>query len=226
MNIYEKVLKIRDEVGTLNKDINISKDDKGRSYSAISESAIIEALKPLLTKHGVIIFPTYCISQTSIGKEEDEKGTFKSHYAKVDIQVRIQNIEDNIDYIMVASCGEGFDSGDKAIGKAFTYAYKYALLKTFCLTFSDDTDAWASKKQYTTYKTSTQKYDLASEKQLAWIKSLLDTLSLSYEAVCEDLMIKGVEAKAVEKLSVENANRVIKHLREAKENKDNADLPF
>lgn len=226
MNIYEKVLKIRNEVGTLNKDIVVSKDEKGKSYSAISESAVVEALNPLLEKYGVLVYVLLCESMTYNGKDEDEKGTFKQHYAKVDMKVQFQSIEDKEDYFTVASCGEGYDAGDKAIGKAYTYAYKYALLKTFGLLFSDDTDAWVSKRQYTKLKTTTQKPDLASEKQLAWVKSLLNELSLNYGAICEELMISGNEAKDVNKISVETANRLIKHLRQLKEDKDNEELPF
>ena len=43
------------------------------------------------------------------------------------------------------SVGMGIDDNDKAMGKAYTYAVKYALLKLFRLRFGDDPDFEASK---------------------------------------------------------------------------------
>ena len=42
----------------------------------------------------------------------------------------------------------GIDDNDKAMGKAYTYAIKYALLKLFRLRYGDDPDAKASEPLY------------------------------------------------------------------------------
>ena len=44
--------------------------------------------------------------------------------------------------------GMGIDDNDKAMGKAYTYAVKYALLKLFRLRYGDDADFEASKPLY------------------------------------------------------------------------------
>ena len=42
--------------------------------------------------------------------------------------------------------GYGIDPADKGIGKAISYSFKYALLKTFCLETGDDPDQDQSSK--------------------------------------------------------------------------------
>ena len=45
----------------------------------------------------------------------------------------------------VTTYGDGIDSGDKSVGKAMTYADKYALLKAYKIVTGDDPDQEASK---------------------------------------------------------------------------------
>ena len=46
--------------------------------------------------------------------------------------------------ITIESVGEGADSQDKASGKAMTYCYKYALLRTFAIPTGEDPDKVSS----------------------------------------------------------------------------------
>ncbi len=46
----------------------------------------------------------------------------------------------------ICSSGTGVDPQDKSVGKALTYAHKYALIETFMLEIGDDPDATHSQE--------------------------------------------------------------------------------
>ncbi|MDQ9734072.1 ERF family protein, partial [Acinetobacter baumannii] len=51
--------------------------------------------------------------------------------------VNVENPEESIEII---SYGDGIDTQDKAVGKAMTYADKYALMKAYKIISGDDPD--------------------------------------------------------------------------------------
>ncbi len=56
------------------------------------------------------------------------------------LNVKFVNVENRSETIELNYPGYGVDNGDKGPGKAISYAFKYALLKTFCLETGDDPD--------------------------------------------------------------------------------------
>ena len=93
--------------------------------------------------------------------------------------------------------GMGIDDGDKAMGKAYTYAVKYALLKKFRLQYADDPDAEPSKeillpeepissktlnKPEEKKEKKSSKEPLATQKMLDYLHGLTIQCALSYEA--------------------------------------------
>jgi ERF superfamily len=59
-------------------------------------------------------------------------------YTVVEMETTFVNADDPIDRFSVTTWGYGIDRQDKSIGKAITYATKYAMLKGFCLETGDD----------------------------------------------------------------------------------------
>ena len=74
---------------------------------------------------------------------EGKKEVFKKEYNKkveidtfktiIKLRVEFVNIDNPDDRFCVEHYGYGIDTQDKGVGKAVSYAYKYALLKTFAL---------------------------------------------------------------------------------------------
>lgn len=97
-------------------------------YRFVSHDAVTAKIHPLLVKYGITIIPTVdeCIQE--------------GNRTRVKMHVVFKNVEDKDDYFVVTHYGYGVDNGDKGIGKAVSYAFKYALLKTFCLETGDDPD--------------------------------------------------------------------------------------
>ena len=82
--------------------------------------------------HGIVIVP--------VKQEHSKDGVLTT----VDVTYRIQNIENENDYIEAVSSGTGVDTQDKGVGKAMTYAYKYLLLRTFAIPTGEDPEKESS----------------------------------------------------------------------------------
>lgn len=96
-------------------------------YSAISDP---------LAKHGVTVVPTMC----EIHREEHQtKSGGTLHYSLVNVGYKFQAADGSSIDAMVA--GEGMDSGDKSLTKAFTAAYKTLMTQTFCIRTDEDKDS-------------------------------------------------------------------------------------
>lgn len=108
----------------------IAKGDKivNGQYRFVSHDQVTAKVHPLLVKYGLVILP----SVTEMTQENNR--------TKMCISVDFVNIDNPQDYVRTMYYGYGVDNGDKGPGKAFSYAYKYALLKTFCLETGDDPD--------------------------------------------------------------------------------------
>ena len=149
MNIYEKMLAIQTELKTVSKELSVG---TGRSsYKAVSEASVLRAVKPLEEKYRVYSYPIdreVISSETLVWREESWDYTAKklvdkqkrSMIMRIKTTYRFVNIEKPEDYIDTVSFGDGIDGGDKAPGKAITYADKYALLKSYKMVTGDDPD--------------------------------------------------------------------------------------
>ncbi len=122
LNIYQRILKIMEDVSYIQKG---AKKVNGQ-YSFVSHDQVSAAIQPLLTKHGVMVLPTVS-SHEQVGNRTE-----------VTLEVVFINADDPSDRFGTTSIGYGVDNSDKGPGKGVSYAYKYALLKTFCLNTGDD----------------------------------------------------------------------------------------
>ena len=149
MNIFEKMSAIAQEIETVGKNLSVG---TGKSaYKAVSEADVLMAVKPVEAKYKVYSYPISreivdsgeIVSQgTSYdGKKYDKKQL----YLRVKTVYRFVNIEMPNEYIDVPTYGDGVDTGDKAPGKAMTYADKYALLKAYKIQTGEDPDQNASE---------------------------------------------------------------------------------
>lgn len=139
MNIYQKMLAITSEISTVAKNLNVGTGNT--SYKAVGERDVLDAVKPLLAKYRMYCFPLsrellkedVMITTTKYG----DRQSLYFHYKSV---TRFINVDKPEEYIDVPSYSTGIDTGDKADGKAMTYADKYALMKTFMISTGEDPD--------------------------------------------------------------------------------------
>lgn len=123
-NVFQKLVGIMSELDY------VAKGDKtvNGQYRFVSHDQVTAKVHPLLVKYGVAIIPS--IDEV---KQEGNRTTVK-------LLCVFLNSDNPSDQFTICSYGQGVDGGDKGIGKAYSYAYKYALLKTFCLETGDDPD--------------------------------------------------------------------------------------
>lgn len=163
-NIYQKMSAITNELRTVAKNLNVDMG-KGKSYKAVQEKDILDAVKPLEEKYGIYSYPiTREIVDSDILEKETQYGISKNLYMRIKTTYRFVNIEKTEEFIDMVSFADGIDSGDKATGKAMTYADKYALMKAYKIATGDDPDAEGSpEKGYskgTTKKNDNEKLEL------------------------------------------------------------------
>ena len=118
----------------------------GKNFRCISESAILDVINPVLNSRSIdynieVLEHELQIKEAAGPKFGDKKLVFVAS-----CKVRLTFTSAGEEVAFSEALGMGIDDGDKAMGKAYTYAVKYALLKKFRLQYADDPDAEPSKE--------------------------------------------------------------------------------
>lgn len=147
LNIYEKLLLISTDLQTVAKNLEVSMGANGK-YKAVGEADVLRAVKPLELKHRVYSYPVEReIIESGTLESVDYKGNPKKQlFERIKVTYRFINIDNPEEFIDITSYGDGIDSGDKSVGKAMTYADKYALLKAYKMVTGDDPDQEGSQE--------------------------------------------------------------------------------
>ena len=238
MNLIEKINAISEEAK------NKFKPDLvryGKNFRAISESAVLEVLNPLLKKYSVayeveikncelhletiqagsdnngnaieqLLFVANCVVKLTVYHKEIEPAN------KITFSVNERAIFEG--------WGSGVDYGDKATGKAITAAVKYALFKGFRLQYSDDPDAEESKPIEIVQDVAPEKETdlpekdeiLATPKMMNFIKGLCAELKISDKECCDRFGFPPFMDAIV---PMKKARQAIEELKKEREN-----LPF
>jgi hypothetical protein len=137
MSLYKKMHAVMCESEAISKEMTVGFGQN--AYKAVSEASVLNEIKPLLKKHGLVIFPVamevvdrYDIFTTAKGESSRLMTQVKAKYKIVDVDTGESEILETV--------GNGVDTQDKASGKAITYGYKALIQKTFCLFSGEDSD--------------------------------------------------------------------------------------
>lgn len=188
LNIHQRIHAVMKDVRTIKKE---NKKVNGQ-YTFVSHDEVTRELHDAFVNHGIVMIPTVlkCEEQSYteiVAKwdDRDKKYIDKSvTTSKTSVEMRLTfiNIDNPKDCFDVSFPGMGIDNQDKGIGKAISYAVKYALLKTFCLETSDDVEKdnidYAPQKQQraVTPKQATQTNQPAPTPQLNSITNPIDDI--------------------------------------------------
>lgn len=140
MNIYEKLSAITTELSTVAKNLEVGVGKN--KYNAVGEADVLRAVKPLEAKYKIYSYPfsrtiieSGTIENESVDYTTKEKLIKRNLFERIEVVYRFVNIENPEEFIDIISYGDGIDSQDKSVGKAMTYADKYALLKAYKIIF-------------------------------------------------------------------------------------------
>lgn len=214
MNIYEKMSLITDEIGVVLKNLKVQVT-KTNSYKAVSERDVLDKVKPVEKKYRVYSYPLDReIIENEILTKETDYGTSNQFFMRIQTIYRFVNIDNPQEYLDMKTYGDGIDSGDKAGGKAMTYADKYGLMKAYKISTGDDPDQDPSpengykKEQKPT--NATPKKEITDD-SLEITKQFQEALVLS--GVDLDTILEHYKVAKVGDLSKEQKLQAIKKMR-------------
>lgn len=173
LNIYEKMSAITNELGVVAKNLNVDMG-KGKSYKAVQEKDVLDAVKPVEEKYRVYSYPKERkIIDNGILEKETSYGISKNMYLRIETTYEFVNLDKPEETITMTSYADGIDSGDKATGKAMTYSDKYSLLKAYKIATGDDPDKDASPEKGYTKEEETKLSLILTIKKLMNSKKIL-----------------------------------------------------
>ena len=190
MNIYEKLSAITNEISAVAKNLNVG---YGKAqYKAVGEADVLAAVKPTEEKYKVYSYP---VSRrviesnvlTSLDKDGNEK---RQLFMRLEVVYRFVNMENPEEYIDITTYGDGVDPGDKAPGKAMTYADKYALLKAYKIITGDDPDQKASETLKAVERKETVSNQLITDVQAVALESVLTAGNVNIPKLLEMYKVK------------------------------------
>lgn len=126
---------MRKAVDYLQKDKSV-----GGKYLAVTHDAVTAAVRDHLVVHGVLIVPRLITSHVELTDVATAKGIRYIRYAAT-YAIEFVNCDEPSDKIEVIMEAHAMDEGDKAPGKAVSYATKYAILKLFSIQTGEDEEA-------------------------------------------------------------------------------------
>ena len=122
LNIHQRMAKVMEDIDYVqkeNKKVN-------NQYTFVSHDAVTAKVRGAFLSHGIISVPRV----TSHSRD--------GNMTVADIEIDFINIDKPDDKITVPCFWYGIDQQDKGVGKAISYAVKYAYLKVFALETGDD----------------------------------------------------------------------------------------
>lgn len=125
LNIYQRLNEVRSEVGYLQKDGDV------QGYKAVTHDLVTSAVREHLIAQGVMVVPRQ-MSGESFNVGSTKSGTPIIRY-EATYEIDFVNCDDPQDRVTVVQHSHANDHGDKAPGKACSYAVKYAMLKLFSI---------------------------------------------------------------------------------------------
>lgn len=131
-NIYKRVNAVMQEVEYIKKDATV------QNYLAVTHDNVIAQLRGSLINHGIVIVPSQIKGKLHEKSKKFDRGlkeeiidSMRMYEAKY--KIKFVNMDDPKDFIAVDIESHALDNGDKAPGKALSYATKMALLKVFSI---------------------------------------------------------------------------------------------
>ena len=209
LNIYQRMLKATAEIQTVAKNLCVEVT-KTSSYKAVGELEILNAVKPIEERYGIYSYPvSRSIAESgvmeTVQKFTDKNGVVtesvrKQNYMRLEVVYRFVNTDNPDEYLDITTYGDGIDSGDKAPGKAMTYADKYALMKAYKIGTGDDPDQNASEQLKD--KQSTQNVEKATPKQV-------EMLAKTYTGENLEKLLKANDITKLEDMPKQKATELI-----------------
>jgi hypothetical protein len=117
-NIYQRIQ------GVIKEGLYIKRGSAGQGTGVLYDE-VISVLTPILMKHGIVF------NTEKVGDARSRANAKGNYIYECDFNVHFINVDNPEDRFTTFVEAHAMDSGDKAPGKAITYATKISLLKVF-----------------------------------------------------------------------------------------------
>ncbi len=128
------------------KDSSIS--GGGANYKAVSHDQVISVLRKEMVSQGIMMFPNQTSGEFLIKRDLTVDPPIKMGLYTGTYEISFVNIDDGSDKVTVTVQAHASDNGDKAPGKALSYATKTAMLKTFILETGENDESREEQRDF------------------------------------------------------------------------------
>lgn len=194
MNVYQRINAVRKAIGYVQKDKAVSTG--GGSYKAVTHDAVTGMVRSALIEHGVVIVPSVTSAIFHPKEPEAKQRLYEAMY-----QVDFINMDNPEEKISLNVSAHALDNGDKAPGKAMSYATKYAILKLFNIETGEDEE---SRYQHDEFDVEPHIIAIQACKTLDDLKTTFqERYKLADQAKNKEAMKSIIAAKDIHKKSLE-----------------------
>ena len=182
MNIYQRINEVRKAVSYIVKNKTVGEG----GYKAVTHDAVTALTRDHMVAQGIVVVPYLVSQKTENTGTTTSRGTPFIRFEAV-YNFGFVNVDDPKDVFLVSIAAHAIDQGDKAPGKALSYAKKYAMLKVFELESGEEEEDRPEQFKPKILSGPIKPSDGAVESLQPDRKQVvMDTLSLVLDALHED----------------------------------------
>jgi len=141
-NIYQRINAVMKKIEYIKKDKLI--DAPGQKYKVVTHDNVTAQVREHLVEEGIVIHLNQTESELLIKRDVDNN--VKMHLYSGTYEISFVNMDKPEDRATVTISAHAADNGDKAPGKAASYATKYAILKLFSIETGEDEEGRTFKE--------------------------------------------------------------------------------
>ena len=130
-NIYEKLFDVQGRVGHLSK----TEKNPQQGFNYVKASTATDAIRGAFNDVGIVI--TFDQTESNVQSYATAGGKLW-WFTELQAIITFINIHKPEEKVSIRVCGQGTDSGEKGIGKALSYAFKYGMFKQFLISTDED----------------------------------------------------------------------------------------
>jgi len=134
LNLFQRINAVREKIDYIKKDKQV------QTYKAVSHDQVTALVRDHLVNFGVVVYPNLVSSTTVDTGDKTSKGTPIIRVEAV-YEFVFVNIDDPADKFTASVSAHANDQGDKAPGKALSYAKKAVILKVFEIETGEDDES-------------------------------------------------------------------------------------
>lgn len=156
-NVYQRLRDVRLELSGFAK--NGTAPEGAGSYAYIRYDDVAGQVGSLMAQHGLVVVPRLGAPETEeVGTSHSGNAIFRT---RVQLHLRVVNVDDPNDYTEAEWYGESNDTGDKGVQKAASSATKFCMMKLLQLAGAEDTEADPPREAAGTQKKAAPSYPTA-----------------------------------------------------------------